>query len=283
VDEETAAALWVQAHSPVDDADLWAHIARLEATVYSKSGSTEAVVDFVDPVTGDSIRATPSQLRLQVLRARATAVATPTADTPNRERSAQAEAPIAVESPGLVEQRNTAPESSTRHRSRRRFVLPLVAVTCFAVGVVTTLVAGSVLSSGSDSTPASVVGATPTSTSTPMTAFPAAEERAVAPPTTQGTTLSQWASLPSDASVGGEVDALGDGLIVAIDCAGQGTVTVDVGGYLSVFTCVPGQVQGFTNYDYTPHGTADVMITPLGNVSWGVTVASIPLDTPVSG
>ncbi|KFF60274.1 hypothetical protein JF66_05545 [Cryobacterium sp. MLB-32] len=374
MDTDEAAALWAEAHSPVDDADLAAHIARLEAIVYSKSGSAEAAVDFLDPVTGQSIRTTPSQLRLRVLRSWAGAGVI-------RPENVEPIAPLPkTDGPRPDDPSPQTSESSARNaRLRRRFVLPLVAVAAFALGVVTTLVVGSIAGPASAALEAfespspypdtvipylgrqfqegsirDISGLSPveqgvgvylgrtassglycliartdpgltlsscstadevarrglvleapvtipstvtrnadvreiekTFTFTPqglfVAAFTDAEERAVAPPATQGVQLSQWASLPSDVGFGGEIDANGEGLIVALNCAGQGTVTVDVGGYLSVFSCVPGEIQGYTNYDYTAHGTAAVVITPAGNVSWGLTVSSISLDTPAPG
>jgi len=383
VDEQAAAALWAQAHALVAGSDPAAELAQLEAIVYSRRGSTEAVVDFVNPVTGQSMRVTPSQLRLQVLRARVAAQS-----APHDDREAEAVSPPADVAQLTAPSESPAEALNHRGLRRRRFVVPSVAVAAFAIGVVTALILGAVLGTqpppaaqdaGADSaaltifeapsqfaslplpdlgdrfrtesirnisgtspdaqgfgvylarttsgglycmiaktdaadiltmcSPADEVArhglvveapvlipslaiASPGSTHTVLTftltasgtfnlGFPPAETRAVAPPTTQGTTLNQWQSLPGTAGFTGEVDAQGQGLIVAIACIGLGTVTVDVGGYVSVFNCRSGQVQGFTNYDYTAHGAESFRITPLGNVSWGLTLASIPLDRTV--
>lgn len=107
--------------------------------------------------------------------------------------------------------------------------------------------------------------------------FPPIPPGDVAPPPTTGTTLQEWRSEQTDATVDAEIDAHGDGLIVALACVGDGSVTVDTDGYAYLFACTAGKVQHFQNQDNTARGATPVMITPAGKVSWGLTIASTPV------
>jgi len=112
-------------------------LARLEAAVYSRAGSTEAAVEFIDPVTGETVRATPSQLRLRALRTELAGQATPL-DARNR----FARVPDAADSQSLSMPALLPGPPRPRHR---RFILPLVAVVAFAAGILTGLIVTSVL------------------------------------------------------------------------------------------------------------------------------------------
>ena len=353
-------------------------LARLEAAVYSRAGSAESAVDFIDPVTGETVRATPSEHRLRALRAeRAEQVAGRGARLPEEE-SASTES---LAMPALPPGSNGPP--------RRRFVLPMVAAAAFAVGVLLALLVTSVQDStaagapgagndagllifdfpplypdipvpdlGDEFVPDSIRNISGTSAATEgfgvylgrqtgselyclivhsdeggtaascspggvvrqrglwvetavtvrflvapdapvgdtvLTAkltsrgefsmsFPPTGPRSVAPPKTTGTTLAQWASGPTNDSFSAEIDAHGEGLVVALDCTGEGAVTVDLGdGNPSVFHCTAGAMESFQAQENTAHGALDVTISAVGNVTWGLTIAGTPLTEPAQG
>lgn len=97
--------------------------------MYSRTGSAEPVIEIVDPITGHTLRATASELRLRALRAQLA------------EESARAARPIepGFEPPGEHVEPTEAPPlmppGQPLTTRRRRFVVPLVAVAAFAVGV----------------------------------------------------------------------------------------------------------------------------------------------------
>ncbi|MEO6199547.1 MAG: hypothetical protein ABIX44_00120 [Cryobacterium sp.] len=122
-------------------------LARLEAAVYSRAGSSESAVDFVDPVTGETLRATPSELRLRELRAeRAGQAAGQGAHDgfiafPDTGAEGAVPTGMPVRTPGL-----SGP-------SRRRRPLPLVAAAAFSAGIAAALIAPSILGGIGATTP----------------------------------------------------------------------------------------------------------------------------------
>lgn len=138
MDKDEAAAVWAEAHADAGRPDPAVELARLEAAVYSRAGSSESVVDFIDPVTGETVRATPSQLRLRALRARR---AVQTAGLGALDRTARVPAPDAA--PTDSSDPPAAPPGFTG-APHRRLVLSLVAAAAFAAGIVTVVIATSV-------------------------------------------------------------------------------------------------------------------------------------------
>ena len=70
--------------------------------------------------------------------------------------------------------------------------------------------------------------------------------------------------------------AKGEGLWIALDCAG--TVTVDdSGGMSSTFQCTSDDVLSYTNHDNQAHGASTVSVSTTGDVVWGLTISSAPL------
>lgn len=381
MDKDDAAAFWAEAHTDAGRPDPETELAELEAMVYSRAGSAESVVDFIDPVTGETVRATPSQLRLRALRAKR-AQQTSELDARHRARlpdtaSAGAES-LAI--PALAPDR-TGP-------ARRRFVLPLVAAAAFAAGIVTVLIVSSALApiyvpgtpdasatsapllifdsptlypdipvpdlggqfvadsirNISGTSPAThgfgvflgretgsglyclivqndadalVAGAsscanvddvaqqgltvwaavtvrsavTPdgtlgdnevTANLTPGGDFSMTlsrtEKRSVAPPETTGTTLGTWTSESANGDFQGDLDAHGEGLLIALDCVGHGTVTVDLSdGMTSQFECMSTSVESLQNGINIAQGTFTVTVFTQGDVTWGLTIASTPV------
>ena len=347
-------------------------LARLEAAVYSRAGSAESVVDFVDPVTGDTVRATPSQFRLRTLRAE------------RAEQSAGLGARVAA-----PEAAPEAAQGSTGLAPRRRFVVPLVAAAAFAAGIATVLLVTSsplvpvaapgtpVASAGSEpllvfdfptrypdvpvpdlgdrfvadsirnvsgTSPANqgfgvylgretatglyclIVhaddGATSASCGTvddvaqrglsvgtmvrvrapvsydgtpgdneitaelssqgdfSMTLSPT-EELSIDPPATPGATVGTWTHGPNaNGDFQGAFDLHGESLIVALDCFGEGTVTVDLDGEPSVFQCRPDRIESFSSTQDTAPRSSRVTVTTQGNLVWGLTLASTPVEPP---
>ncbi|TFD50498.1 hypothetical protein E3T55_08675 [Cryobacterium frigoriphilum] len=114
--------------------DSAGELARLEKAVYSRAGSAEPVIEVVDPVTGHTLRATASELRLRALQAQLaeeSARATGPVE-PGFEPSADHVDP--TEAPPLI------PPGKPISTQRRRFVVPLVAIAAFAVGVTAALI-----------------------------------------------------------------------------------------------------------------------------------------------
>ncbi|TFB51315.1 hypothetical protein [Cryobacterium tagatosivorans] len=138
MDKDEAAAVWAEAHTDAGRPDPAVELAQLEAAVYSRAGSAESVVDFIDPDTGETVRATPSELRLRALRA----TRLREAGLDGHDRFAGAPAPDAASTDSL--DIPTTPHGLTGP-PRRRFVLPLVAAAAFAAGIVTVLIGTSVL------------------------------------------------------------------------------------------------------------------------------------------
>lgn len=109
--------------------------------------------------------------------------------------------------------------------------------------------------------------------------FPTQEPWSVPPPVTPGTPLGSWTS--GSFFTGGTADARGEGLIVALDCVGEGSVTVILGrDDPRWFQCAPGRVENFEYYDDTPHAEFAVTVNVEGNVVWGLTIASTPVSEP---
>jgi hypothetical protein len=129
MDKDEAAAFWAAAHADSGGSDLSGEAAKLEATVYSRTGNEKRVLDFNDPVTGETVWATPSQLRPRVLRARQSA------GFETRDSSGVLPA---TESAGRND--GEAEPLIPAGPPRRRFVLPLVAAAAFAAGIALTLV-----------------------------------------------------------------------------------------------------------------------------------------------
>lgn len=112
--------------------------------------------------------------------------------------------------------------------------------------------------------------AKPSSVSTP-------DPQSIEPPTATGTSLGTWVSLP-DTQLGGPIDAKGEGLWIALDCTGNGTVTVDdSGGMSSTFQCTSDDVLSYANHDNQAHGASAVSVSTTGDVVWGLTISSVPL------
>lgn len=377
MDKDRAAAFWVEVHMDARGTDLSAEVAELEARVYSRAGNAEPVVDFIDPATGEIVRATPSQLRLRALRER---------------QAAGIDAQDGAVQPLVAESAGTESGSlGSTGAPRRRFVGPIVVGVAVAAGIVTALVvttiqapidrgvatvasaesipsrffperlfdlpsvfdipapdpgdqfvAGSIqnisgtsesdqgfgvfLGRESDSglyclivnsevdvnvatcatadavarqglrvespvTVRSFVASDAPYGDTMLTAtltnsgafsmnFPPIDLGDIAAPPTTGTTLQEWSSGPSDAELNAEIDAHGESLIVALACVGEGSVTVDTDGYAYLFACAEGTIKHFQNQDAIAHGAVGVTITPTGNVTWGLTIASKPLTEP---
>lgn len=359
-------------------------LARLEAAVYSRAGSAESVVDFVDPVTGETVRATPSELRLRALRAER---ADQSAGLDARDPSARL--PDA-ESAGTESLAMPALPLDPTGPPRRRFVLPLVAAAAFAAGIVTALIVTSALApingpgalvasagsapllifdfptqhpdipvpdlgdqfvpdsirnvsgtslaeqgfgvylgretvtglyclivhpdegvTGSSCATADEVAQRGLSVSTTVTVrspvsydgtlgdnelkaelsargdysmtLSPTEQLSIGPPTTSGTPLGTWTNGPyADGNFQGAFDLHGEGLIVALDCFGEGTVTVDLDGNPSVLQCRPDRIKSFSNTQDTAPGRFDVTVTTQGSVIWGLTLASTPVE-PAQG
>ena len=109
------------------------------------------------------------------------------------------------------------------------------------------------------------------------------EQLSIAPPTTSGTTVGTWTNGPnSDGDFQGAFDLHGEGLIVALDCLGEGTVTVDLDGEASVFQCMPDRIENFANEFGYALGSFRVTVTTQGSVVWGLTLASTPVE-PAQG
>ena len=69
VNTDDAANFWADVHSNVDGPGAPQEIERLEEVVFSRVGTAETAVDFVNPGSGATVRAMPSQLRLSALLA----------------------------------------------------------------------------------------------------------------------------------------------------------------------------------------------------------------------
>ena len=118
--------------------------------------------------------------------------------------------------------------------------------------------------------------AEPSSVSTPI-------PQSIAPPTATGTTLGTWVSLPN-MQLGGPIDAKGESLWIALNCAGNGTVTVDdSGGMSSTFLCNSDDVLSYANHDNQAHGESTVSVSMTGDVVWGLTISSTPLTDSAQG
>jgi len=118
--------------------------------------------------------------------------------------------------------------------------------------------------------------AEPSSVSTPI-------PQSIAPPTATGTTLGTWVSL-SNTQVSGPIDAKGEGLWIALDCVGNGSVTVeDSGGMSSTFLCTSDDVLSYANHDNQAHGESTVSVSMTGDVVWGLTISSTPLTDSTQG
>lgn len=157
MDKDEAAAVWAEAHTDAGRPDHAVDLAQLEAMVYSRAGSAESVVDFIDPDTGATVRATPSELRLRALRA--TRLREAGLDGHDRSTRAPARDAAGTDSLDL----SPTPRGLSGPR-RRRFVLPLVAAGAFAAGIVTVLIVTSVLA------PIDVPGA-PVASAAPLLIF----------------------------------------------------------------------------------------------------------------
>jgi len=384
VDKDEAAAVWAEAHTDAGRPDPAVELAQLEAVVYSRAGSAESVVDFIDPVTGETVRATPSQLRLRALRARRVEQ---TVGLHAPDRSARVPAPDAAETDSS--DTRAAPPGLTGPR-RRRLVLPLVAAAAFAAGIVTVLIAMSVpgridvpgtpvasaepllifdfpsrfpdiavpnlgdefvadslrnvsgtslakqgfgvyLGRETDSGLYCLIvhpdeGVTASSCATAddvaqlglavqsevTVRFPVfydgtlgnngvtaelsnrgdfsmrltpTNSRPIDPPSTTGTLLGTWTGEPdANGDFQGTLDANGDALEVALDCVGEGTVTVNLGDdESSVFQCRPDRVENFGSLLDYAHGRFDVTVSTTGNVTWGLTIASRPVNEQTPG
>ena len=124
--------------------------------------------------------------------------------------------------------------------------------------------------------PVTSVPTEPSSVSTP-------KRQAIEPPTATGTTLGTWVSLPN-MQLGGPIDARGEGLSIALDCAGNGTVTVDdSSGLSSTFQCISDTVLSYANHDNQAHGESTVSVSETGDVVWGLTISSTPLRDSTQG
>jgi hypothetical protein len=360
-----------------------AELAELEAAVYSRAGSAESVVDFIDPVTGETVRATPSELRLRALRAER---AEQSAGRGARDRFARhSDSEFAGTESSLL------PPTSLGlpGQPHRRFVLPLVAVAAFAAGIVTVLIVTSVLAPiyvpatpvasagsapllifdfptrhpdipvpdlGDQFVPDSIRNVSGTSVAQQgfgvflgreavtglyclivhadgvtgsscatvddvaqrglsvgtmvtvrapvsydgtlgdnelkaelsaqgdfsMTLSPT-EQLSIAPPATSGTTVGTWINGPNaNGDFQGAFELHGESLIVALDCFGEGTVTVDLDGEASVFQCRPDRIESFSTTQDTAPGSSSVTVTTHGNLVWGLTLASTPVE-PAQG
>ena len=118
--------------------------------------------------------------------------------------------------------------------------------------------------------------AEPSSVSTPI-------PQSIEPPTATGTTLGTWVSLPN-MQLGGPIDAKGEGLWIALNCAGNGTVTVDdSSGMSSTFQCTSDNVLSYANHDNQAHGESTVSVSMTGDVVWGLTISSTPLTDSTQG
>jgi len=114
---------------------------------------------------------------------------------------------------------------------------------------------------------------------TPPTPLP----QSIKPPTTTGTTLTTWVSQPQTL-LGRPIDAHGEGLLIAFDCAGKGTVTVDTSdGTSSTFQCTSDSVLSYGNHDNQAHGQSTVLVSTTGDVVLGLTIGSTPLTDSSQG
>ena len=295
MDKDEAAALWATAHSDAGRPDPAVELAELEATVYSRAGSAESVVDFVDPATGDTVRATPSQLRLRVLRAaqaeRAERVDSTTGGGADRFARLPDPDSLAVAMPAL-------PIAST-DGARRRFVLPLVAVVAFAAGLVVALlvspIPGSIAGPGTPiaserpdlvvlgplSTPEvapqpTLLGPPPTPVATPL-------PTSLEPPSTPGDTVLLTGS-SDNGDFQAAFDAHGQGLSFALHCVGDGTVTIDLNDGESLqFNCTSGSVVSHQMGVANAYGACTVTVFAPDSVVWGLTIASGPVSEPAEG
>jgi hypothetical protein len=98
-----------------------------------------------------------------------------------------------------------------------------------------------------------------------------------APAVGEGELLGAWTA--DGGNVTASVDARGAGLIVALDCTGNGTVEVRFSpGTASAFACIAGQVTSEQNRIEMPHPEPmDLTITASPAVAWGLTVTAIDL------
>jgi hypothetical protein len=120
------------------------------------------------------------------------------------------------------------------------------------------------------------VSAEPSSVPTPI-------PPSVEPPTATGTILGTWVSLPNT-QLGGRIDAQGEGLSIALNCAGNGAVTVDdSSGMSSTFQCTSDTVLSYANHDNQAHGESTVSVSMTGDVVWGLTISSTPLTVSTQG
>ena len=167
-------ALWWLAHplvpTPAGRLDPALELAELEGFVYSKAGSQESAVDVVDPATGETVRATPSEFRLRTLRAarfeqaavldEVLARFADGADDPGGIDSDAASAPSTVE----------ATPDHPRSALRRRAIVPSAVAGAFVLGVV---LASIVMSVQSGVRAAATPSATP---SLPVAGPPASDD-----------------------------------------------------------------------------------------------------------
>ena len=114
-------------------------LARLEAAVYSRAGGAESAVDFIDPVSGETVRATPSELRLRALRAERAAQAARLGAHARLSRLRDAEPATAAESLHMPAHPLTPGGGPSK-----RAPLPLVAAGAFAAGILLALLVTSV-------------------------------------------------------------------------------------------------------------------------------------------
>ena len=107
--------------------------------------------------------------------------------------------------------------------------------------------------------------------------------QSIKPPAATGTTLGTWVSLPNTAR-GGPIDAHGEGLWVALNCAGSGAVTVDIGDVTSsTFQCTSDDTMAYANHFNQAHGQATVSVSATGDVMWGLTISSTPVTNSTQG
>jgi hypothetical protein len=113
---------------------------------------------------------------------------------------------------------------------------------------------------------------------TGCTAPAAAPDEVPAPTVSEGELLGSWTGF-NGGRVTTPVDAEGAGLIVALDCAGVGTVEVALSpGSTSKFSCRAGQVTSELNRIEIPHPEPMTLtVTGSSGVAWGLTVAAIDL------
>ncbi|PYI67104.1 hypothetical protein CVV68_11915 [Arthrobacter livingstonensis] len=96
----------------------------------------------------------------------------------------------------------------------------------------------------------------------------------------QGTVVGTFGA----ADAGGSFDARNDGLTVAVNCQGVGSVTVIIVGKSAYsLPCAEDQPTSYENRDYTAHGTGQVQVTTAGQVVWALTIARLPLAGAPTG